>query len=417
MSLKQIIPFLILGLFFSCGPSKSDTVLNSLTNKDKATILNKKGVSMYKTMVDNGDLKSAPDVKNIFQQALEFDPKNSDSLSYIAKVDKFVSSFIDKYINAAKANMNKKKRTDADDYALCTTLQKAGTIDPNNKDLIVLKDSSKDIREKFAKKMQSSGDAALTASKTSKNKDAQEKQVFKAIQFYNMGLAASTGQDSSLNSKKSEAVGIISTKIDSMLSDARALVNSKKYKDADALARKIVPYNLAADHKYDDQIKKLQYDINFAWAGQLFDSGKLDAASDKIDAAVRYNKTDEAVALQAKIQEKKDKADIAASFPAWVENIDELISRMDFYTATQKINYIEARLKDEPRKAQLEARKKRMLGQVETLYKTAVDNFVNENYDDAVSQFQGVLAVSPGYKDSDNYLQEAKSKEKILKSY
>jgi hypothetical protein len=372
---------------------------------------------MYKDMVDNNDFKKAPDVKSIFKEALEFDPGNTNSISYIARVDRFVSSFIDKYINAAKINLARKKRTDSDDYALCVNLQKAGAIDPNNKDLIELKENSRDIREKFAKKMISSGDTALTSAKNSKNRDMQEKEALIAIQYYNKGLVSSTGEDGALNSKKSEAVGIISGRVESMLAGGRELIKEKKFGEADAAAKKASVYNSACDHKYDDQVKSLQYEINFSWSKDLFDSGKLDAASDKIEAAIRYNKTDEAVSFQARVQEKKDKADIAASFPLWLENIDELIARMDFSVAMQKINYIEARLKDEPKKAQLEFRKKKMQAKVETLYKTAVDNFVNENYDDAINQFEGVLDVSPGYKDSANYLQEARSKEKILKSY
>ncbi len=417
MSIRQVIPFFVLGLLFSCGPSKSDIVLSSMTNKDKAAILNKKGISMYKEMVDSGDVKKAPDVKNIFQQALEFDPGNNESAAYISRVDKFVGDTVGKYLGAAKVNLEKKQRTDNDDYSLCVLLQKAASIDPANKDLNTLKDSSKDIREKFAKKMQSSGDAALAAAKISKKKDVQEKGAITAIRFYNKGLTASTGQDPALNSKKAEAAGIISSSIDSMLTEARNLAGQKKYKEAEIIEIKISFYNSVIDNKYDDALKRLQYDINFNWAIQLFNAGNLDAASDKIEVAVRSNKTDEAVSLQAKIQDKKNNADIAASFPIWVQNIDELITRLDFLPAMQKINYIEARIKDAPRKAQLEVRKKRMAAQVETLYKTAVNNFINENYDDAATQFEGVLAVSPGYKDANNYLQEARSKEKIIKSY
>jgi tetratricopeptide (TPR) repeat protein len=202
-----------------------------------------------------------------------------------------------------------------------------------------------------------------------------------------------------------------------MFAEARDLISRKNYKEADAVARKIFIYNLAVDHKYDNGLKRLQYDINFGWANQLFDSGKFDAASDKVEYALRYNKTEEALSLQSKIQESKEKTDIATSFPVWLENIDDLIARQEYAMAVKKINYCELKIKDDPRKAQLEARKKRMLDQVETIYKAAVDNFVNENYEDAIDQFENVLAISPGYKDASNYLQEARSKEKILKSY
>lgn len=316
MTIRLIFLIIMLGILFGCGLSKSEEVLNSLTNRDKADILNRKGIEMYISMVDNNDVKKAPEIKDVFRKALDFDPNNAEAIAYIANVDKFVNDYIGKYILAAKLNLEKKRyRTDNENYFLCVSLQKMSAIDPDSKELVLLRDSSKDIREKFAKKMLALGDLAMTHGKKSKIKDALEKGAITAIQYYKKGLTASvTTQDVAL------------------------------------------------------------------FAG-------------------------------------KDKADISVYFPSWLNNIDELIAKQEFATAMRNINYIEAKIKDEHRMALLEDRKKRMIAQVENLYKAVVDNYVNENFDQAVDQFEGVLAVSPGYKDARNYLKEAESMQRILKSY
>ena len=83
----------------------------------------------------------------------------------------------------------------------------------------------------------------------------------------------------------------------------------------------------------------------------------------------------------------------------------------------KKIKSIEPKVKDSVRRKQLQQRKSDIKIKLESVYKEAVDDFVNENYSDAIKGFQNVVAVDSGYKDAENYLEEAKAKEKIMKSY
>ncbi len=416
---RIIIIATVLSALVSCmnAPSKGESLLlKNLNDKEKSAILSDKGIRMYKNMTDKDDASLAPDIRGVFEESLKYDPANKDAGDYLTKISKYVNEYTSNNISLAKKNMEKKQgRTDDDDYSLCVLLQKTYKADPSNKDVIAFKNNTKDIRENLAKKMLLDGDSQLILAK--KDKTNQEKTSVSAIEKFDKAISLGSSLDGTLSSKRTEAVNILSVIIEKNIDGTKKLIAQNNFKDAETNIKTLIKNNEYSNHKYDDALVNLQYELYFTWSNNLFSLNKIDSASEKIDAALKFKQTPEAQSLQAKIQEKKNKANVAGSFNSWLSEIDDLIAQKDFVSAVKKINSIEGKVKEKDRKSQLTDRKNIMKSQIDTIYTEAVTDFVNENYTNAIKGFQNILALEPNYKDAKNYLEKAKSKTKILESY
>ncbi len=418
-----IVFFIVIGLYFFNGCAAGNTkgenlIINNFSDKEKSVLLSDKGILLYNIMIEKDDITFVPNIKNILQESLKLDPKNQDAGIYLQKTANYVSNAIAKNIKIVKNNLAKKKRrTDDDNYNLCITLQKVYQIDPTNNEVITLRVKTKDIREELAGKMLSYGDAELKLIEKLANKIIQGNAVVPIIEKFNKALLLGSSQENNLTAKRSDFANILSGDMDFIISETKNLIEKNKNHDAEIRFKILNKYNLCVNRKYDAVLKDLQFNFYFDWSKKLYDSNRFDLAYEKIDLALTFKKTNEAQVLQAKIQNRKNKVDVAGSFSSWISEIDDLIDQKEIALAYQKINFIKTLTKVKDNIKELDNRKAKVIALLDIVYNDGVTDFVSGNYSYAVKEFQNTLTVSPNYKDAGNYLKKAKSELKILELY
>lgn len=410
--------FACLLVFNGCATNGDNLINNNYSEKEKSILLSDKGIHLYNTMVENEDISLVPNIKNILEESLKLDPRNENAGIYLQRTINYISGSITKSINAVKNNLAKKRgRTEEDNYSLCLTLQKVSQIDPDNKEIIALREKTKEIREKLAGSVLSYGGVQSKTIEKIKNKIFQGKAVVPVLEKFDKALLLGSSQEYNLSAKRSDFANILSGDMDSIISETKNLITKNKYHDAEVRFILLNKYNLYVNRKYDSVLSDIQYNFYFDWSKKLAASYQFDLASEKIQMALSSKKTGEAQDLQAVIQNRKNKVDVAASFDIWISEIDGWIEQKEIALAYEKINSIISMTKVKDKIQELENRKAKVAALVGAVYTDSVTDFVNGNYSSAVKGFQNVLSVSPYYKDARDYLKKAKSELKILELY
>ena len=159
----------------------------------------------------------------------------------------------------------------------------------------------------------------------------------------------------------------------------------------------------------------MTYSLNYKWAVSLFNRKDYTTAEVKNEAALAAMKTDEARALRRKIAEKKAQPQaVAVSFDTSLQDIDSLIRAGELVAAHRKVNSLAKVTKDQSNMQQLDSRNEQILSNLKDLYDKGVDAYRNEDFKTAIDLLQTVVAIQVDYEQASDYLDKARSKQKLL---
>jgi hypothetical protein len=416
--MRKILPLVvsISFLVLSCtSTSPNDAFLiKNLDDQSKAQVLTSEGIQEYDLHLNHRqEFDQIPRIKQFFSTALSYDPNNTQAQQYLALIDNFKSQKLQANLNSATKVLAKAKRTDDDNYVLFVSLQTASRLDPADPQVKkMLGDTSQD-RSKLVDAYLAKSKASMSGI-TDKTPDAtREKQYTDAYQSAGKALdidPKSSVAQGQLNSVKAELTKIVAVRAAAI----QKLIATSKFADARTQVTALNDLNRKTSNGFDADVRNVSYSLNFSWAKSLYGQKDYSTADVRVDAALAVKRTDEATSLKKQIAAVRTKVDASVSFDASLQDIDRLITSDELVSAHRKIDVLARATTDQAKLASLDDRRQTITGKLKDIYDKAVQAYRDEDFKTAIELLQTVVGVQVDYEQAGDYLDKARSKQKVL---
>jgi hypothetical protein len=406
------ISFLVLSCT-STSPNDAFLIKN-LDDQSKAQVLTSEGIQEYDLHLNHRqEFDQIPRIKQFFSTALSYDPNNTQAQQYLALIDNFKSQKLQANLNSATKVLAKAKRTDDDNYVLFVSLQTASRLDPADPQVKkMLGDTSQD-RSKLVDAYLSKSKASMSGI-TDKTPDAtREKQYTDAYQSAGKALdidPKSSVAQGQLNSVKAELTKIVAVRAAAI----QKLIATSKFADARTQVTALNDLNRRTSNGFDADVRNVSYSLNFSWAKSLYAQKDYSTADVRVDAALAVKRTDEATTLKKQIAAVRTKVDASVSFDASLQDIDRLITSDELVSAHRKIDVLARATTDQTKLASLDDRRQTITGKLKDIYDKGVQAYRDEDFKTAIELLQTVVGVQVDYEQAGDYLDKARSKQKVL---
>ena len=413
-----LLSCLLLVVIGCASVSPGDSFLvQKLDSQSKSSALVAAGVAEYDLyVVKKQAFDQIPRIKEYFNVALTFDPSNAQAQQYLALIDNYKKKLLQANLKDASRNLSKPKRTDDDNYALFVSLQTAARIDPTDPNVRKLLGDTTQDRAKLVDMYLARAKAAL-AKVDDKSTDAvREKQYTEAFQNANKALDVdprNSAAQAMLTSSKGELAKSVARRVATL----EKLVAAGSFTDGRTQLAALNDLNRKLDNSFETDVKKVAYDLNFAWAKALYVKKDYGTAESRTDAALAVSRTEEASALKRKLSDLRSKADSGVSFDTTLQDIDRLIGTGDLVAAHRKIDALWKVTSDQSKQQMLDDRNQKIVASLKDLYDRGVQAYRDEDFKTAIDVLQTVVGVQVDYEQAGDYLDKARSKQKLVDQY
>ncbi len=213
-------------------------------------------------------------------------------------------------------------------------------------------------------------------------------------------------------------VNAVRTEIAKIIADystaIQKLVAASKFADARAQLGGMNDLNRRTSNSFDADVRTASYTLNYSWAKSLYAQKDYGTAEVKVDAALVVKRSDEASALRRQILAVKPKADAGVSFDVALQDIDRLIAAQELVSADRRIDSLTRVTTDQTKLATLDDRRQTITGQLKDIYDRGVQAYRDEDFKTAIELLQTVVGVQVDYEQAGDYLDKARSKQKVL---
>jgi hypothetical protein len=392
-------------------------LVQKLDDQSKSRALTIAGVEEYDLhVVRRQEFDQIPRIKDYFTVALSFDPANAQAQQYIALIDNYKKRLLQANLKDANRNLAKPKRTDDDNYALFVSLQTAARIDPTDPNVRKLLGDTSQDRAKLVDVYLGRAKAALAKVDTKTPDAAREKQFTEAFQNANKAVDVdprSSAAQGMLASTKDELAKSVARRVASI----QKLVVAGNYADGRTQLAALNDLNRKLDNNFEADVKKVAYELNFAWAKSLYAKKDYATAEARTDAALAVSRTEEASSLKRKLADLRAKADSGASFDTTLQDIDQLIGAGDLVAAHRKIDALWKVTNDQSKQQMLDDRNQKIVSSLKDLYDRGVQAYRDEDFKTAIDLLQTVVGVQVDYDQAGDYLDRARAKQKLVEQY
>ena len=404
-------------VFLGCSSLGDSFLVQKLDNQSKSKALTDAGIEEYDLhIVHHQEFDQIPKVKEYFTTALRFDPTNTQAQQYISLIDNYKNQKLKANLNSATRSLAKPKRTEEDNYALSVSLQTAARIDPANASVQKMLGDTAQDRAKLVDAYLARSKAALSGVDDKTPDAVREKQYIEAYQNANRALT--------VDPKSSSAQGQVNTVKAELAKSAAArgaavqkLVGVGKFTDARTQLSALNELNRKMGNVFEADVKKAGYSLNYAWARALYSQKEYATADVKVDAALMVSRTDEAAALKKKIVDLRGKAEGSASFDASLQEIDRLIGSGEMVAAHRKILALTKITTEQQKLDLLDDREGKIMATLKDTYDKGVQAYRDEDFKAAIDQLQTVVGIQVDYEQAGEYLDKARSKQKLLEQF
>jgi len=397
--------------------TNDEFLLQKLDDQSKSRALTEAGVEEYEiALVRQAEYERITDIKNYFTVALRYDPSNARAQQYLALVEDYKTAQLKQNLRAATRALLKPKRTDDENYALFVSLQTAARIDPGNVEAQKMLNDTATARSALVDTYLARARAATDKVDDKTADTAKEKQYAEAFQQAGRALAIEPRNSSAQNERASvraELGKLVTRRVDR----ARKLIAAGNFADARTQVSALNDLNRRADSSFDTEVRQVTYSLNYTWAANLYNRKDYTTAEIKNEAALAAMKTDEARALRRKIADKKVQPVVLISFDASLQDIDNLIATGELVAAHRKVNSLAKVIKDPGKMQQLDSRNEAIISSLKDLYDKGVQAYRDEDFKTAIDMLQTVVAIQVDYDQAADYLDKARSKQKLLDQY
>ena len=416
--MKKMLVFLACATLVVVGcttiPANDSFLLKALDDQSKAQALTNYGIQEYDLQLTHRQAyDQIPLIRQYFSVALSYDPGNTQAQQYLSLVDNFKSQKLSDNVSSASKMLAKAKRTDDDNYMLFVSLQTANRIDPADPNVKkMLSDTSQD-RSKLVDSYLAKS-KALVASINDSTPDAQKQkgytdalQYAKKAQDVDPTSSAATAQANQVKAQVAKLVTAMRSSIDK-------LIAATKFTDARTQLNALNDLNRRTANSFDADVSGAAYNLNFGWSKYLYGQKDYATAESRVDAALAIKRSDEASALKRQISTARTKADAGVSFDTALADIDRLIGAGELVPANRRIAAVAKVTTDQAKLATLDDRHQTILGKLKDLYDQGVQAYQNEDFKTAIELLQTVVGVQVDYQQAGDYLDRARSKQKVL---
>jgi len=412
---KLLLLVLLIPLFvMACVSSDDSFLVQKLDDQGKSQALTAAGIDEYQLyVVKNKDYDQIPRIKEYFNTALRFDPTNAQAQQYLNLIDTYKAQQVKLNLAAANKILAKPKRTDDDTYQAVNYIQQIIALDPKNADAPKMLSTISADSAKLVQSYVDKGKASIAAVDAKSPVAAREKAYTDAY--------ASVGKALDMDPKNGAAQGLSSTikteltkMVAARVTAIQGLVAAAKFADARTQLTGLSDLNRKSGNQFDNDVRTQTYAVNFAWAKTLYAQKDYATAEARVDAALAVNRTGEASSLKKSLSDLRAKADTGASFDASVADIDKAIAAGDLLTAHRKLVAIANTTTDQARLSQLDDRDQKIQDGLKPLYDQGVQAYRDEDFKTAIDRLQVVVEIQVDYQQAADYLDKAKSKQKLL---
>jgi hypothetical protein len=409
----------VTALLLGCQTVSQDSLflLQNLDDQSKSQALTEAGKEEFDLhLVRRQEFDQIPRIKEFFVVALHFDPSNSQAQQYLTLVDNYKRQKLQSNLNSATKVLAKAKRSDEDNYALFVSLQTAARIDPSNASVQKMLGDTAQDRAKLVDTYLGKAKAAV-GTVTEKTPDAaREKAYLEAFQNANKAVSVdpkSSSARSTLDSTKGELAKQVARRVVAV----QKAIAAGSWTSARTQVGALSDLNRKASNSFDAEVRGVSYSLNYSWAKALFDKKDYATAEVRTDAALAVSRTDEAAALKRKLLDLRSKADASASWDNSIQQIDDLIGSGEFLAAHQKLNLLAKTTTDQAKLQALDDRDAKIRSNLKDLYDRGVQAYRDEDFKTAVDLLSTVVGIQVDYEQAGDYLDKARSKQKLLEQF
>ncbi len=397
--------------------SEDEKFLSRLGDPVKARVVTEEGIALYQlALIKRGEFQRVGEVRRYFEVALRFDPANRQAQAYLELVDNYRDTETQKRLREAQALLAKGKRSPEEDYALCVAASRAAQLSPQNSEVAALLRQTGGTRDSLVKLYLARGREARSQAKAAEAAAAREKLYLEAYGSFTRALAVEP-QNAGARAEKDSLQAAVNAILTEHLTGARQLVAKGRFAEAGKEAALVEELNRRLGRPFDDEIAELSYTLNYRWARSLLDRRDFSAALARANAALAARNTEEAAALRSRIQQARQQSLSGLSYEAGLAEADRLLAEGDLAGANGRLNSLARDTKDPARLAALEARRQKIRAQLPALYEKAVGFYREEEFGKASELLETVVAIDVEYEQAADYLDKAKTKQKLLEQY
>ena len=401
-------------LVFGCTSANDAFLLKALDDQSKAQALTNEGIQEYDLhLTHRQEIERIPQIRQYFTVALSYDPENTQAQQYLQLVDNYKSQKLSANVTGATKMLAKAKRTDDDNYALFVSLQTASRIDPADQNVKkMLSDTSQD-RSKLVDSYLAKS-KALIAQINDQTPDAvREKASMDALSYAKKALDVDPG-NSAAKSQLASVKALVTRLVAARSAAIGQLIAASKFTDARAQVSSLNDLNRRTSNSFDSDVSAASYSLNYAWAKSLYAQKDYSTAESRVDAALAVKRSEEAAALKRQIAAARTKSDAGASFDAALADIDRLIGAGELVSANRRLLAVQKATTDQAKLTALDDRRQTIIGKLKDVYDQGVQAYQGEDFKTAIELLQTVVSIQVDYEQAGDYLDRAKSKQKVL---
>lgn len=446
-----IFPFLpLLLLLAGCATFQDDLfVVRRLDDQAKAKALTEQGVEEYHvSLVGRQQYDQLPRVKQYFLVALRYDPYNLQARQHLALLEEFGVTRAREKVREAAAWLARPNRSEEEDYALLVALLAAARLDPANEEAARMLQETARIRSALAEVYIGRSKAAV--GRINRDTPPAEREALQIAAFQNASRAAEVDPlnvDARLH--KANLRGEVARIFESRSAAIREQIGAGRFEEAQVRVAALADLNRRLGGSFDAEVRSAAYAVNFQRARSLAERKDYAQAAACADAALSVDRTREALALKRRIANLRAEAerevlrqargtasapaagaggkqaaapgkvpaDQGPSFDACLQEIDNLIARRDLIGARRRIDALARATKEPARLAILDDRREKVHSFLKALYDRAVAAYRDEKFGEAIELLQTVVQIDVNYELASDYLDKARSKQKVLDQY
>ncbi len=408
----------LLILAFSC--SSYDTfLLKTMSNSEKSDILTEKGIAKFREEIEkagNYSSEKKEEVEKYFRTALAFNRANNTAKEYIRKLSSLKELLFERMYDNAMSYKDIRNKNESDEFNMCFYLEKALAIDPSNKKAQKFKKEIKDVYDKLIKLYASRGGDIKSRINSTRDKNRREKLYIAGNDNYYRATLIDPSNSTFKNELKFYESRIADT-VKSKLAELNAGLKKGRFESVADSMYILDQNNRRIYNRFTKEILDLKFRLYYYWGIVLYRDKKYQAAIYKINAALSIKNDNYLAGLKDKINDTLSSEYFKNSFDSIIIDIDEMINNGDLDLAKKKIDYYRKSIRDPGQKRELEKRSKLILDKIPGLYQSAVNDYNDENFDDAMKKFGIVSRINPDYLDLKNYIEKTKNKQQMLQNY
>jgi hypothetical protein len=402
----------------SCASLGDDRfLLNHLDDPTKANALTEAGIAQYTVrLVQHAEYEAVKEVRRYFDAALRYDPSNAQAKQYLDLVDTYLVTRLKANVKEADRLLAKKARTRDEDYLMVAAVEKAARLDSQNEDVRRLQRETVDLRDALVKEGLALERATVEKITDKTADDTRDRQWIDAYLAVGRVLTLDAKNDAAL-AEQARTRKQVEEAFARRFAAVRGLLGERKFTVSKAEIAEMSELSRRSGGVGDEAVRTAVYELNIRWARWLYDQKEYASADVRVKAALAAQRTADATALAKRITDAQAKTETGVSFETALKDIDRLIGTGELVAAQNRLEALERSTTDKAKLTELDARRERIRGFLADLYARGLAAYRVENFADAIEALETVVRIDVGYEQAAEYLEKARSKQRLLEQY